>query len=488
MVKPSGNNKQALKTVAKALSAAATSLALAADALSQLYETDEDDVSTAGSHCPSLVTNQLGAPVAASTASLIDYDDSEGSDNECMTLARNAIRAESGYQTAYIGALAHIDTRKILKLSIAPQSPPSHTQNNLGFMPKWTGNHTPTDIKDAVSEKSMTDTLDEVRTSHRDTTKTSFQPVPSMDELGDIAHPRNEATHSPPWRPPPKTWANLLRSGAPTAGSSTGGPSRIRPASSMSRNELATTSSIIDVPEQGFKIPFENLKKKWANPTVVQYQTIQQLRTGQDVLLLRDNFKTHIHYAMFIRCMEVLKQRNPVQSSTGIVSALVIVPQQTTGRSLLQCANELLEDFGLPHRALLLPGGGSDILTEAERMRSERIDILISASTSPRVLVNHVNNNPDLVKHFSQLKLIIYASAHELTKQDAFLNFQLNAIKKRMPTRTKCPRQIIVDSAGLDDQVQWFAERTLRPGHVTVYGPEVGDELRGELWDTFLRA
>jgi hypothetical protein len=104
----------------------------------------------------------------------------------------------------------------------------------------------------------------------------------------------------------------------------------------------------------------------------------------------------------------------------------------------------------------VLPGGGSDLATEAERMAAERVDILISVRSieylgcshltdlfmlqTPRVFLNHVNGNPSLWIHLAKLRFLIFAEAHELTKTEAFLNFQLNALKKRMPTRTKSPR------------------------------------------------
>jgi hypothetical protein len=97
--------------------------------------------------------------------------------------------------------------------------------------------------------------------------------------------------------------------------------------------------------------------------------------------------------------MEVFKAQTPPPDPRGVISALIIVPQQTAGRLYLNFANELLRDFDLPHKAMrtfqqqsysqyahllcgsVLPGGGSDLATEAERMVNERIDILISVSS-----------------------------------------------------------------------------------------------------------
>jgi hypothetical protein len=192
-------------------------------------------------------------------------------------------------------------------------------------------------------------------------------------------------------------------------------------------------------------------------------------------LVCHDKLKSQTH-AILIRCMEAFKAQIPLPDLSGVISALIIVPQQTTGRLYLNFANELLRDFDLPHKAMrtfqrwpcsrcahqfcpipVLPGGGSDLVTEAERMATERVDILISVRSieylgcfyptkfllqTPRVFLNHVNGNPSLRIHLAKLRFFIFAEAHELTKTEVFLSFQLNAIKKRMPTRAKSPRSV----------------------------------------------
>lgn len=101
--------------------------------------------------------------------------------------------------------------------------------------------------------------------------------------------------------------------------------------------------------------------------------------------------------------MKTLKQQTSTLSegTVGVISALIIVPQQTTGRLFLNFGNEIFRDFDLPHKALcayyfnrlhllecliypssVLPGGGSDVNTEAEEMSKQRIDILISVSAA----------------------------------------------------------------------------------------------------------
>jgi hypothetical protein len=73
----------------KALSAAATSLALAAESLSHLYENDDEDAATVKSDNSNLAKDRIDAPTPAS---MINYDSGD-SDDEYMALAREAVRA-----------------------------------------------------------------------------------------------------------------------------------------------------------------------------------------------------------------------------------------------------------------------------------------------------------------------------------------------------------------------------------------------------------
>lgn len=53
--------------------------------------------------------------------------------------------------------------------------------------------------------------------------------------------------------------------------------------------------------------------------------------------------------------MEVLKQQPPAANPNGIVSVLIIVPQQTMGQLFFNYSNQLSSDFGLPHKAMRTP-------------------------------------------------------------------------------------------------------------------------------------
>ncbi|CAE6384361.1 unnamed protein product [Rhizoctonia solani] len=435
------SKERELKEAVKALSAAAKSLALASDALSRLYDADEDDASTPeidiDSNSAKSKVHRSPRPVAKPT---IDYEDS---DDEYMTLAREVISAATTAMGKVPGRSPTEENKAIW----------SETQNNFGTF------ETPSK-GDAESENG-----------HRPSSSV-FQPpsglyygtpptVGSQTFSDDVTSGNPSKSYGDSIPPPtPKTWASLVRLNSEKWGISASTPAARENFDSDSQGGKAN-----DDPKQDTREPLANLKNRWATPTDLQRRILRPLLAGSDMLLLHSNLKSHVH-AILAHC------------------ALVIVPQQTTGRLYLQYANELLSDFDLPHKAMLLPGGGSDVAIESERMSTEKIDILIS---SPRVFVNHVNSNPNLVNHLTRIRFVIYAGAHELTKTDIFLSFQFNMIKKRMPTRAKSPRQIIIAAAHMDEHIQVFASRGLQPGYTTIYGAKSDDNTQSESWDSLLK-
>ncbi|KAH7341414.1 hypothetical protein B0J17DRAFT_646471 [Rhizoctonia solani] len=456
-----GNSRdKELREAVKALSVAAKSLALASDALSRLYDTDEDDTSVAETDQSSIsVEDASRTTLHKLPETLINYEDS---DDEYMILARKAISV----------AATAMDNAPETQSSIEENKPMwSEMQNNFG----------------SFEMSSKGDTGSE--SGHIGDRRPSKPPRSDYKALNESSSSSHAASNG----------VNLSNSTKPAAESFAGQPSVCKSwadlakaspekwgGNSLSTREKSGASTTAGNPNDNHKSGaeelFANLKNRWATPTEIQHKVLRPLRAGSDLLLLHANLKSHVH-AILIHCVQTIKKERRTSSSVGTVSVLVIVPQQTTGRLFLNYANELISEFNLPHKALLLPGGGSDVTIEAERMSTERIDILIS---SPRIFVNHVNSNPNLPNHLSRIRFVVYAGAHELTKSDAFLSFQFNMIKKRMPTRAKSPRQIIISAAYMDDHIQVFANRGLNPGYITIYGAESDDSLQPESWENLL--
>ncbi|CCO31438.1 hypothetical protein BN14_05480 [Rhizoctonia solani AG-1 IB] len=450
---------KALKEAAKALSVAAKSLALASEALSCLYDTDEENTPTSeadrGSVEEGVHKSSHELPI-----SIIDYEDS---DDEYMALARKAISA----------AAITMGKAPEAPYSIEVENMWSETQNNIGTFKVPTGkDDTESETGQMDIERLSRNIKPSPGPAYVNMTTLGSQPFVTSASPGSLTKPDAELSTAPP-----KSWAHLLK------------PKPVYPGESEASGHtsqhytLPTDHELSDDLSLHAEVLFPNLKRRWATPTGLQDKLLNPLRTGLDVLLLHSNLKSHIT-AILAHCIQSLKNDRSTSRSTGVISVLIIVPQQTTGRLFLQHANELLSDFGLPHKAILLPGGGSDVTIEAERMSTERIDILIS---SPRVFINHVNSNSNLPSHLSKIQFVVYAGAHELTKTDIFLGFQFNMVKKRMPTRAKSPRQIIIISSHMNDQIQVFASRGLHPGYATINGTESDDNLQPGSWDALLK-
>ncbi|CAE6532970.1 unnamed protein product [Rhizoctonia solani] len=452
------NRDRALREAAKALSVAAKSLAFASDALSRLYDTDEDDTCTSNTDSGSIsVRNEAHRSPRTTVKPVIDYEDSD--DDEYMILAREVI-------SAAVTAIKAPGTQSPIGDN---KSTWSEMQNNFGAFGSPSKGDTESESGRMVDGRPDSSTFQPPsRLYHETLSSTNARASTYEDITGKPSKPQVDSV--PPL--PPKTWASLAEKW---------GVSVNTPKTNETFDANSTAGKVNDDPKQGATEPFANLKNRWVTPTEFQRKILRPLLAGSDMLLLHANLKSHVH-AILAHCVKILG-RERHNSNSGAISALVIVPQQTTGRLYLNYANELLSDFNLPHKAMLLPGGGSDVTIEAERMSMERVDILIS---SPRVFVNHVNSNPNLASHLARIRFVIYAGAHELTKTDIFLSFQFNMVKKRMPTRAKSPRQIIIAAAYMDDQIQVFASRGLHPGYITIHGAESDDGLQPESWDSVL--
>ncbi|CAE6493010.1 unnamed protein product [Rhizoctonia solani] len=461
-----GNSKdREVKEAVKALSAAAKSLALASDALSRLYDTDEEDTSTTETD-----RNSVGQAVPTSSlephVSIAGYEDS---DDEYMSLAREAISSAATAMGKAPEAPSSIGENK---------NAWSEMQNNLGSFEASKGD-TESEAGRMANEALFSDDKFPPGPKYSDSSgphATEILGTSAQTEVYILWNIRSEHIHN--------TASRLFING--------------------SINTVPADDSTIasDDPKSCTEVLFPNLKRRWVTPTGLQHKALQPLRAGSDILLLHSNSKSHVS-AILAHCIQSMKRDRSSSSSIGVISVLIIVPQQTTGRLFLQHANELLSDFSLPHKAMLLPGGGSDVATEAERMSTERIDILIS---SPRVFINHVNSNSNLPNHLSRIRFVIYAGAHELTKSDVFLGFQFNLIKKRMQTRAKSPRQIIIVSSYINgigkevitrqiiivssyinEHVQTLASRGLHPGYVSIHGTDSDDDLQSDSWDVLLK-
>ncbi|KAG8702012.1 hypothetical protein FRC08_003754 [Ceratobasidium sp. 394] len=469
MTGTSAKKDKAILQAAKALAAAASSLASAAEALALMYKDDggTDD----------LIIN--GTNVAPSKASIVDYEDS---DDEYMIRAREQISIEAAIMRGHGPDILDLTTGR----NSSPLGRPGLSSASVNAQSHIAGHVAPNAANHIPAPSPLlaaTSPGEERSTSPADATHTLTER--NSDEFETAANiPVNSSRAITP-TPPRRTWASIATTNYAMWG--------VAPADRHFETPVPPDEETVNWVATGTgaetptRTPFQNLLKRWPRPTRLQKDMLEALRTESDMLVCHGNLKSQAH-AILVHCMEVLGEQHQSLHREGSISALIIVPQQTTGRLYLNFANELFNDFDLPHKALLLPGGNSDVITEAERMASERIDILIS---SPRVFINHVNNNPALRIHLANLRFVIFPDAHELIKKDEFLNYQFNMIKKRMPTRAKSPRQIIIASSGSasNEQMEKFTTRAFAPNPSLIVSLSKEDDQMLEIldWQELLR-
>ncbi|KAG8713074.1 hypothetical protein FRC08_013733 [Ceratobasidium sp. 394] len=462
MTGTSAKKDKAILQAAKALAAAASSLASAAEALALMYQDD--------GYTDDPITN--GTNMAPSKASMVEYEDS---DDEYMIKAREQISLEAASMPGHGLDIMDLITGR----NSSPLGWPGFSDAQANTQPHILGdinpndaNHTPAPSPPIVATSPSPADAAHTLTEHE--TYGSETPV-------NIPVSRSGAITPIPAR---RTWASIATTSYAMWGAA--------PVDRHSKTPVPPDEEMVSWVATGTgaetptRTPLQNLLKRWPRPTRLQKDMLEALRTESDMLVCHGNLKSQAH-AILVHCMEVLGEQHQFPHREGSISALIIVPQQTTGRLYLNFANELLSDFSLPHKALLLPGGNSDVITEAERMASERIDILIS---SPRVFINHVNNNPALRVHLANLRFVIFPDAHELIKKDEFLNYQFNMIKKRMPTRAKSPRQIIIASSksASNEQMEKFTTRAFAPNSSLIVSSKEDDQMLEMLdWQELLR-
>lgn len=469
---PDKSRNKAIQDAAKALAAAAKSLAAAAEALNILYEDDEEpsgDNGTASNGHKSNIVPPGGS-------SVINYEDS---DDEYMEKAREQVRVEAAswnwkHDPVDLDSIGG-PTRGVVRhhgFSSTPPTPQLKTED------KTAATHTNT-----IASSNMTNPNGESLTPEgSNPSYTEGTTAASSSQRHVTAAPPVRGLGRAAFTSPVRTWAGATNLANVWATAPVHFGNFVSPAP-LNGSVDDWDASSMGVENPIARAPFQNLIKRWPQPTNLQKEILESIRTDQDTLVCYGRMKSSTH-AILVHCMETLAALPEAFPPEGVISALIIVPQQTTGRLWLNLANELFPDFGMPHKAMLLPGGNSDLITESERMASERIDILIS---SPRVFINHVNNNPALRTHLARLRFIIFPEAHELTKKDEFLNFQFNMLKKRLQTRAKSPRQIIIATSTSNDQIKTFATRAFAPNSALVVSSSSSDDPLDIEWNELLQ-
>ncbi|KEP49248.1 DEAD-box ATP-dependent RNA helicase [Rhizoctonia solani 123E] len=198
--------------------------------------------------------------------------------------------------------------------------------------------------------------------------------------------------------------------------------------------------------EQLKNIPFEYA-------TEVQAKTLGHILAGKDVLA-RAKTGTGKTLAFLIPAIETLR-RGGQMSPQGVASVLVISPTRELAQQIGQEAQMLVK--GMPYGVQVIVGGGPKVESESKRLRNTQMDILIA---TPGRLVDHIQN-ASMRSQLSHIRFLILDEADRLLDQG--FRRDLETILQALPNRQATPRQALLFSATVSDEVKRIGTLALLP-------------------------
>ncbi|KWU46315.1 DEAD-domain-containing protein [Rhodotorula sp. JG-1b] len=188
--------------------------------------------------------------------------------------------------------------------------------------------------------------------------------------------------------------------------------------------------------------------------TQVQAMTLPTCLTGEDVLA-QARTGTGKTLAFLIPSIENLL-RAPTQPPKGQISVLVLSPTRELAIQIEESAKTLLS--GTPFKAQHVVGG-TNMNSEVKRLQNERCDFLIA---TPGRLLDHLQNS-GLKQKLSGLRTFIFDEADRLLEQG--FRQDCERIISHLPPRHSTPRQTLMFSATIPQQVHQLSSLALLPSH-----------------------
>ncbi|GAA6020962.1 hypothetical protein JCM10207_003205 [Rhodosporidiobolus poonsookiae] len=188
--------------------------------------------------------------------------------------------------------------------------------------------------------------------------------------------------------------------------------------------------------------------------TQVQAQTLPEILTGVDVLA-QAKTGTGKTLGFLVPSIERLL-RSPQQPGKGQISVLVLSPTRELAIQIEDSARVLLA--GTPYKVQHVVGG-TNMNAETKRLNNERCDFLIA---TPGRLLDHLENST-LRPKLSQLSSFILDEADRLL--EAGFRRELEKIITHLPQRHTVPRQTLLFSATIPQQVHQLSSLALLPSH-----------------------
>ncbi|KAM0748076.1 DEAD-domain-containing protein [Meredithblackwellia eburnea MCA 4105] len=189
--------------------------------------------------------------------------------------------------------------------------------------------------------------------------------------------------------------------------------------------------------------------------TPVQEATLPVCLTGLDVLA-QAKTGTGKTLAFLIPCIERLVRAEP-KPQPGSISVLVLSPTRELAIQIEEAARSLVSatPFKVQHVV-----GGTNMSSEAKRLSTQRCDLLIA---TPGRLIDHLENTPGFKQKLGALKALVLDEADRLL--EAGFRRELVKILEALPKRSEVPRQTLLFSATVPQQVHQIASLALLPSH-----------------------
>ncbi|GAA5905032.1 hypothetical protein JCM6882_002423 [Rhodosporidiobolus microsporus] len=188
--------------------------------------------------------------------------------------------------------------------------------------------------------------------------------------------------------------------------------------------------------------------------THVQAETLPVILTGLDVLA-QAKTGTGKTLGFLVPSIERLL-RSPQQPPKGQISVLVLSPTRELAIQIEDSARTLLS--GTPYKVQHVVGG-TNMGGETRRLNQERCDFLIA---TPGRLLDHLENST-LRPKLASLKSLILDEADRLL--EAGFRRELEKIIAHLPQRQSVPRQTLLFSATIPQQVHQLSSLALLPNH-----------------------
>ncbi|KAF8754256.1 Type III restriction enzyme, res subunit [Rhizoctonia solani] len=251
----------------------------------------------------------------------------------------------------------------------------------------------------------------------------------------------------------PKIETPVVSSSAPTPAVATT-PTVSRPSSPALKPNFSTIK-FEDFAQKGqiSKDQLKNIPFEYA--TEVQAKTLGHILAGKDVLA-RAKTGTGKTLAFLVPAIETLR-RVEQASTLGVASVLVISPTRELAQQIGQEAQMLVK--GMPYGVQVIVGGGPKVVGESNRLLKSRMDILVA---TPGRLVDHIQNF-SMRSQLSHIRFLILDEADRLLDQG--FRRDLETILQALPDRKIRPRQALLFSATVSEEVKRIGTLALLPGY-----------------------